>query len=196
MNGNNNQNYWRNYGSSNMNRSPVSNLPTFIYGNQNTMNPINQNYVAPNNTSVFAQPVETTALQEYAMNKGMAQYQEPSFGNLYGAFGNSQEEINSLNQQRLNEYAGLSGQEILQADALKAHEAAQSSASMWNGIGTGLDVATGLFGAGMSYLNYQNASDTLDFQKDAFNKNYNQQLESYERQVERQEAKDAAFKGE
>lgn len=68
--------------------------------------------------------------------------------------------------------------------------------SLLDNIGTGADIGIGLFNAYNGYQATQTAQDSLDFSKEAFNKNYDQQLASYNRQVERQDAKDASARGE
>lgn len=65
----------------------------------------------------------------------------------------------------------------------------------WDTIATGANAVAGIGGLALDYMNYQNAVDTLDFQKDAWQKNYDQSLAAYNRQVERQDARDASARG-
>lgn len=68
--------------------------------------------------------------------------------------------------------------------------------SIWSDIGTGIGAATDIFGSAMNYLNYQNASESLDFQKDSWQKNYDQNLAALERNLARQDSRDRDASGD
>lgn len=65
----------------------------------------------------------------------------------------------------------------------------------WDSIATGANAVAGIGGLALDYMKIQNAADTLDFQKDIWQKNYDQSLAAYNRQVERQDARDASARG-
>lgn len=65
----------------------------------------------------------------------------------------------------------------------------------WNTTSNVLNTGAGLFQAYTGYQNLNLAKDQFSFQKNAWQQDYNQRLDAYNRQVARQEGKDAALAG-
>ena len=63
----------------------------------------------------------------------------------------------------------------------------------WGNIGEGLQGASSIADSYINYMNFKNAEDQLNFTKDAWQQNYDQSLAAYNRQVERQDSKEAAL---
>lgn len=155
-----------------------------------SVQPINYNPNAYSN-NIFANGTTGTASYQAGLAQG-----NDSIWNAFGTFGPTGAEAASMNALRNEAIAGMTPQEIQLYDAQQATNALTQSNNLWGNIGQGVGVATDLFGAGMQFLNYQNASEALDFQKDAWQKNYNMAKEDYEYQKARQQSKDASLEGE
>jgi hypothetical protein len=63
----------------------------------------------------------------------------------------------------------------------------------WQGLNTGLQTATGLFQTYQGMKTLQLAEDQFDFQKNAWQENYNMQKDAYDRQVAQVESRKAFF---
>lgn len=191
----------------NYNQSPDIRLNTPAFAQNNKLFMSNNNNTLLNNglnlsNAAKVNPTQSTLfntnnnnLSNNLITAGYKKGEAPSLSNLWGTFGTSVQEANDFNAARLNQLQGLNPDQIIKMDALANQQALLDSQNLWSGIGTGLNVASGLFDAGMSYLGYKQAQEALDFKKDSWTQDFAMRKADYERQIARQENKDEFFSG-
>lgn len=168
---------------------PVNNTPSLnntVVPTQLTSNPAS--VVTPVNSQ---NPID---FRNFALNSG-AQTYTPSASNAFGTnlWGSSQAEVDAFNADRLSRYEGLTGEQILAADAATSQQQLQQDQNLWSGVGTLANTAFGAFNAYNAFQGVQQAQEALDFRKDSWAQDFAQRKENYEYNKARQESKDEAL---